>query len=225
MKYQHTKNGTVANLIESNEKFKTVLLEYEDGTTHNISTSTLKRWWKEMDDDVAGDGTPFSDVMKEIISDEEYIKEVMDAKKEAGVEIMDLDPNDVEIVEPKKTRKKEITPNTVVDEAMSYIDKLIEYTNLTYSIREKQPYLRNYKINGEGIVVFNIATSSKSVRINLKSKDVVNGLDISKFKKINHCFDLCYIIKKQFTQDDIKVIDDIIDNYSNIENYASKGEN
>lgn len=46
MKYENKKNGKIATLESTNEKFKTVVLVFEDGTTTTISIATLKRWWK-----------------------------------------------------------------------------------------------------------------------------------------------------------------------------------
>lgn len=46
MKYQHKENRILATLVSENEKFKTVDLELSDGTMKQITTSTLKRWWK-----------------------------------------------------------------------------------------------------------------------------------------------------------------------------------
>ena len=51
-KYRNTKNGRVAVVIQEDLKCKTVLLQYEDdGKEQQISTSTLKRWWQELDED------------------------------------------------------------------------------------------------------------------------------------------------------------------------------
>lgn len=46
MKYTNKKTGVIAELVRENEKFKTVDLLKEDGTSTTISISTLKRWWK-----------------------------------------------------------------------------------------------------------------------------------------------------------------------------------
>ena len=43
--YTNKRNGQVAKLVEQDDKFKTVILEMEDGSTKSISTATLKRWW------------------------------------------------------------------------------------------------------------------------------------------------------------------------------------
>lgn len=46
MKYTNKKTGAIAELVGENEKFKTVDLLKEDGTSTTISIATLKRWWK-----------------------------------------------------------------------------------------------------------------------------------------------------------------------------------
>lgn len=36
-----------AIILSTNSKFKTVLLEFEDGKTQTITTATLNKYWKE----------------------------------------------------------------------------------------------------------------------------------------------------------------------------------
>ena len=48
MKYQNRKNGKVAELVSTNEKFKTVRLRYEDGTERDYTTSTLGKSFKKL---------------------------------------------------------------------------------------------------------------------------------------------------------------------------------
>lgn len=83
-RFINKKNGRVATVERRDEKCGTVILMYEDGqggTT--VTTATLKRWWKkvqeeeveaaepvvntESNEDVCGDGTPYTQVMKEIV--------------------------------------------------------------------------------------------------------------------------------------------------------------
>lgn len=89
MKYQHRQSLEIAVSAEFDEKFKTYLVTLQDGSTKNVSSSTFKRWWKKLNDDVevgtpeanaiandieeildddnnAGDGTPLNEVGKEI---------------------------------------------------------------------------------------------------------------------------------------------------------------
>ena len=99
MKYQSKRNGQVAELVSEDKKYNTVMLEYPGGKTVSITTSTLKRWWKVVEEDTvdeavqelatecpeigqeelaeikqasedfASDGTPYTQVMQEIIED------------------------------------------------------------------------------------------------------------------------------------------------------------
>ncbi len=48
MRYINKETKKEATLIEENKRFKTVMLEYEDGQTTIMTTSTLKRLWKEV---------------------------------------------------------------------------------------------------------------------------------------------------------------------------------
>lgn len=55
-KYQSKKNPTVtAILVSQNEKYHTVSMQYvtgdDEGKNFDVSLSTLKRWWKKMNDD------------------------------------------------------------------------------------------------------------------------------------------------------------------------------
>lgn len=67
-KYQSKKDPTVtALLISKNEKYNTVSMQYvtgdDEGKNFDVSLSTLKRWWKKMDDDnkVVNDNAPAND--------------------------------------------------------------------------------------------------------------------------------------------------------------------
>lgn len=99
MKYQHKKTFKVATLIEKNDKSKMVTLQLEDGTYTSPTFSTFQRWWKKIDEDqpvetvieevqtsveedTASDGTPYTEVMNEILQDEK--KAVKQAKKSSS---------------------------------------------------------------------------------------------------------------------------------------------
>lgn len=84
MKYVYNRNGSTrtADLISEDAKFKTVLLQYEDGKTTSISLATFKRWWKP--------------ISEEVDAEDKYVEEVMQQKKELGIECPKIDS--VEIV-------------------------------------------------------------------------------------------------------------------------------
>ena len=51
-KYRNKKNGRVMEIIQEDKKYKTVLVRFEDNDEETqISTSTLKRWYEELDDE------------------------------------------------------------------------------------------------------------------------------------------------------------------------------
>ena len=76
--------NVTAKIIQEDEKFKTVIIEYltgdKAGQNNSITTSTLKRWWKvtELSDDVVEEFTvkeqkTVTDTESEL-TDEEYAK-------------------------------------------------------------------------------------------------------------------------------------------------------
>lgn len=99
MKYQHKKNGKIVTLLEVREKFKTVMVQPEsmddnDGLPYDITTSTFKRWWKKIEDDVEVEQTDTT----EEVTDDAYVDEVMKQKEELGIDVPELNPDDVEVV-------------------------------------------------------------------------------------------------------------------------------
>ena len=70
MKYQSKKDETVtAKLVSEEEKYGTVILEYltgnEIGKTISVTTSTLKRWWRKINDEIV----PGIDIDEEKLSE------------------------------------------------------------------------------------------------------------------------------------------------------------
>lgn len=86
MKYQNKKSGKVLEFVK--EENGTYFLT--DGQQEQkFSTSTFKRWWKKVEEpqqnqEVASDGTPFTEVMEEIVAGaEEKAKEAQTATVES----------------------------------------------------------------------------------------------------------------------------------------------
>lgn len=99
MKYQNRKNGKVAEFVRDNgDKFKTVTLCYEDGKEFDYQYSTLKKSFKKLPDE-----------------DDKYVAEIMEQKKELGIECPTIDPKEVEVVsDPKEDVASDGTPFTDV---------------------------------------------------------------------------------------------------------------
>lgn len=119
MKYRHTKDNRVMEVIKEDTDRKTYLIKFEDGTSTTIAHSTFKRWWKPIeeekveqhlvpmpgaeklaefkkeyshDEDNAGDDTPLAEVGKEIV---EQAKEKASKAKKAKVELVAISEDDV----------------------------------------------------------------------------------------------------------------------------------
>ena len=150
MKYQHKKNGKIVTLLETNEKYKTVMVQPESQDDHNgksydMTIPTFKRWWKKVEDeDISSDGTSYSQVMKEIIHGEEQeIKAIMDAKKAAGVEIAELDPEKVEIVSESEEETKASDIPSDKESAHIVVDSIKKSTKFGD---------RHYSMNSRGLL-------------------------------------------------------------------------
>lgn len=96
-RYRNKKNGKVAVITQEDPKFKTAMLEYEeDGREQQVSFSTLKRWWEELDED----DEVLDDEEEEYEDDGEYEEEYAeDDDEEYEDEEDDLDVEEEEAAE------------------------------------------------------------------------------------------------------------------------------
>lgn len=238
-KYENKRNGNIATLIAENEKCKTATLEYEDGKTTVVTTSTLKRWWKEVEnksvpmpdtedpdcgnakEEKAGDGTPYKRVIKRIILDEEqYVKEVMEQKKELGIEVPPIDPTKVEIVstthswskeqrEAKKssTHKKKETPD-YIKEAMDYVFGLVTEKGDEIFVPANGMNMRSFKVGGHMYTKFDF--NCTAITIAVKKECLPDNIKIPKL--VNHMFNAVFRFDKALTQKDKEFIQTLLSN-------------
>ena len=169
MKYIHKQTNEVAVSAEFNEKFKTYLLTLEDGKTKNCSASTFKRWWKKVEDnsavelsvqvepavpvveeDTCGDGTPYSQVMQEIIKG---------AKKgaEKGV---------------KKTVRNEVADKTFED-----VLEVLKTADMEVKLYDKLPRFALVKWNGNS--EFEVKVTKNGITLYCKEDDAKNVAEYS----------------------------------------------
>ena len=199
MKYMNKRNGKVFELVSQDEKYKTVMLQ-EEGQEKAITctTSTFKRWYKKLEE---------GQEMPELMTDEQVEAQLV----EQAQAIVDKEMSytvPMSIVQEKKTQVKKASEKKAqakkqpVDftELLQYIDAVAAEHGMVPYVREKQPYLRNYRINGEGPVVFLVYTRSRAV-IQCKTKLLPETV-YEQMKKVNHCFDRQYNIteNKQFAE-------------------------
>lgn len=93
MEYIDRKTGMGADVIKEDDKAKTFMIRFEDGNTKVVSLITFNRQFKkngEFDDDDA------------------YIAEIMQQKKDLGIEVEPIDPSKVTIEEITCTADEDV---------------------------------------------------------------------------------------------------------------------
>lgn len=198
MKYMNKRNGKVFELVSLDEKYKTVMLQ-EEGQEKQVTctTSTFKRWYKKLEE--------LAEVAELVEQPEteipESVEEVVDEEPVCAVE-------EAPEVKPEKKQKKARAKRQPKDftELLQYIDEVAAAHNMIPYIREKQPYLRNYRINGEGPCVFNTYTTGRKVRLHCKTKLLPEAV-YDRMGTVNHCFDRSFDI---VTDEDKAFVETII---------------
>ena len=176
--YENKQNFKRAFVISHDDKRKTSQLEDADnGRTFDLSDSTLKRWWKVVDeevienveepklvpmpgtealnwgeehwaaDDVAGDGTPLAEVGKEI---------AVQAAEKAK-----------QVAKPKAPKKsaKEKAPKVSVEELISKVEPILK--DAGYEIKHASGKLTRFmNIKGVGDLYIGSKKCSLSIRPN-----------------------------------------------------------
>ena len=190
--YSSKKDSQVsAKVISFDDKFNTVLIEYltgdKIGKTANITTSTLKRWWKIEDQDrnldILNGPDGFTPEQKEVevqtIKEKELvtmpgIEKLSDLKKEYDKESELTDKNYAKIgleickqAEQKSENiKSNINNNDIVETLKSKYDLIwCEYANL-YKVKVKGKTVIEVSFKNKKVVVY-----SKKVNSELGSKD------------------------------------------------------
>ena len=91
-RFKNKKNGRVMEIIQEDKKYKTVLIRFEDNDEETqISTSTFKRWYEQLDDD---DEDYEDDDLEE--DDEDEDSEYDDDEEDEDDEDLDEDDDDEE---------------------------------------------------------------------------------------------------------------------------------
>ena len=175
--YQNKRNGEVAKLVQMDDKFKTVLLEKEDGKTVNVTFSTFKRWWKRLDtvEAVEPEKTPEQD--------QEDITEVME---------QEVTEQPVKQDKPAKVKKartpKKVDPD--VTDVKNFIqDEVVDNMGCELFKTPKAPNVVVFKVDGH--MFGRINCSCKQVTLCLRSAAFTDVQQPD--KQLNHIFDAGYI--------------------------------
>jgi hypothetical protein len=180
MKYENRRNGKVATLISRDDKFKTVMMEYEDGTTQPITEATLKRWWKKVENEpevVVKEETMETEqeaTMTEVDAVENVVQEVVEQVKEKPVRV-------------KKTKEPK-QENPHIQEILDYIYNISQEFGGIVWTPAKDIKMRTIKVGGHNCIKLNY--SGKSVIIGVRPCVVQGQPD----KTINHMFGALYTI-------------------------------
>ena len=245
MKYINTRNSKVMEIVKQDTQKGTMIIRFEDGSTSAITTGTFKRWYKEWQvpetvevEDYASESTLTEDEMLEqavVDPDEAYVREVMEQKKELGIECpkiksIELVDEDTcadgrtyaeigkEIAEQAKQRCEQAraakkTSQTKpskemqqwVKDAMDDIFGMVTGAGDEVFVPNGVP-MRTFKVGGHMYAKFNYSKSS--ITLAVKSSSISEFiLSIRKpDRTLNHMFDAVYTFKQELTVSDQEFI-------------------
>ena len=195
--FQNRKNGRIAHIAKIDDMCKTVILMYDEPregdkeTGMCLSYPTVSKSWKRLEtcsypdiseeeepktkeepagenqEDAAGDGTPYAEVMQEILTDES--RAASQANKE------------------KKSKKKCNSESNSIQDVMDYTLSAVRKLGGEIFVPASGVKMRTFKVGGHMFAKLNY--SSKSITLACRSKAV----SISPDKTINHLFDAGYL--------------------------------
>ena len=167
-----TKTGAMGTIVEVNDKFKTAIIEMEDGSSTNCSVSTLKdkRRWLPVD--------AKEEEVKEATIEEENALEVPE-------EVHNLVPipGAEKLVDFKKSVNKVETG--IGFDIKDFILKVAE--EIGVDICESKGRFISFKVNGKMCAGL-FSYSKKSATIGTRSK-ALEGIDIEPTSVLNHMMD------------------------------------
>ena len=196
MKYQHKKNGKVVTLLEQRDKFKTVMVQptSEDdngGKPYDITTSTFKRWWKKIDDE------------------DEYVKEVMKQKEDLGIEVPEINPADVEVVEEpvKKRGRKANQVSDTVKNLLKEINHIVAFLGGFVNVPRDENMRFRALCNCDGRQICKLMWSNKKIRLYFRTEIVCEAY--KDFVKVNYSLPYLYEIDN-YTKETVEKIKNLL---------------
>ena len=197
MKYINKRNGKVATKDEAsyNDKTKTVIMVYEDGSNVTVGESTLKRWWKKYHEDEVVE--PLIDLDNPVT--EEEAQELGMIGGDEAVELAVVDPDVAgdgtplaevgkEIAEQAKKKadkakkerkvkeKKQKAEKVPVADLVDKVRPAIEKAGYRFKLYDKSPrFLPLYVDPDGGKAVCTVYLAQKKIALKLKENDVPEG--------------------------------------------------
>jgi len=205
MKYVNKRNGKVATQGQFNEKTKTYIMDYEDGTNTTVTTSTLKRWWKEVKDEeevvepLIDLDNPVTDEEAQELGmvggDEAVELEVVDPDvagdgtplAEVGKQIAEQAKKKAEKAkaerQDKEKKKAMKTEKISVQELIEKVRPVVEGNGYRFKLYENAPrILPLYQDIDNGKARFTIYLAQKKCVLNLKESQVPEGYNPDKVR-------------------------------------------
>lgn len=190
-RYLNGKNKRVAVLVHRDSVRDAISLKYEDGNgMATVSSNTLKKGWKKLkdeepavvetsvaadveqhlDEEKAGDGTPYTQVMNEILEDEKKSASKKKAKTTAS--------------KPKKAKKdseEELKKHELIESHLDVIRSVLDqYDGISYRIRERTPFLLVVSLNEE--TFFEVRSTKEGATFSCRVVDVPEGLEYKEYR-------------------------------------------
>ena len=184
-KFKSVRNGQIAELISENEK--QVIIKLETGEEKAISPATLKRWWKEMEEEPQSE-----EVVTETTQEETTEEPVEEPAEEVNViDVTDEEPAQIDFTEfedtpePKKEKKPKKKRERISGDhpLKEFIEGLATERN-TEVFQATVPSFRSLKVDGKMYMAFTF--NKKGVTLWMRSKAVG---ELTEYKKVNHMFD------------------------------------
>lgn len=184
-KFKSVRNGQIAELISENEK--QVIIKLETGEEKAISPATLKRWWKEMEEEPQSE-----EVVTETTQEETTEEPVEEPAEEVNViDVTDEEPAQIDFTEfedtsePKKEKKPKKKRERISGDhpLKEFIEGLATERN-TEVFQATVPSFRSLKVDGKMYMAFTF--NKKGVTLWMRSAAVQ---ELTEYKKMNHMFD------------------------------------
>lgn len=203
MKYVNKRNGKVASQAQFNEKTKTWIMDYEDGTNTTVSSSTLKRWWKPVEEEVVEPLIDLDNPVTEeeaqelgmVGGDEAVELAVVDADvagdgtplAEVGKEIFEQAKKKAEKAKAErqaKEKKKSAKAEKIsVPELIAKVRPVVESNGFRFKLYENAPRLLPlYKDIDNGKAMCTLYIAQKKCVLNLKENDIPEGFTPDKVR-------------------------------------------
>lgn len=213
MRLEDERTNTVFTVIEKNSKYKTVMLQAEDGTTRSTSIATIGKHFTEVVDleDLATSTVEEQEEIKEeqvqvVETEEDEMTTWISKKKLTWKEMLDV------FVEKEKSAKKERKARKMKKDIYS----LVEYVMNTWEERygdikhhnkdTKTQFAALCAYSGRQVVKF--IWTNTSIKFCVRFEDIKNIFD--NVKEVNYTMPYQVTIK-EFNVDTLKKIDTLFD--------------